>query len=621
MFGQKIWAMDLGRSAVKGVLTSATGDGIEILEADVVPLKGEPPQSGGEPSRDTRLWKAIQEFDDRHRIHKNPIAISIPAQNTLIREIQIALVGKRNVEELVEYEAANAIPFVLDEVFWDYHLFDEGSDPTTRNGLLFAVKKNPIRTYIEAFSQIGADRIVEITMAPIAGLNFLQYQMNGNSCRMLLDVGAENTSLGVTDGERFWMRNVMMGGNHITRMLRDTFDIPFRKAEEAKRNITKSKIAGQLVKAIKPGLHQLVAKIKTNLEYLERQDTDLTCKHVYAVGGSTRLAGMKAQIRQSLGQELSNIQSLKNIFVSPGANSDFIKNNLDRLVVAIGTGIAGLEESKLEASFLPESAARLARVSGTKRFLSAASVMVWALLVLIFFFARGYQKNLEAALESSQDVNQKYSRNMQRLSSAKNTTAVEHEIRWMKDLGEGRTQIPALLSDIIDTFVAASEEGDARFGITKLHCERIRAKNSKDGEVIVNITGKIAIPPEASPKQAYKWLKKRLLRRLRNNPLLARTTGSAEFTDGSPVVTAEDARWTNRVQTNDRLIPVYQEESYAIDKVSSDTKLHLNRKFDGETSQSDYIISRVDVTRWNDEELSFVLKAETPAESISVLAD
>lgn len=613
--------MDLGRSAVKGVLVTSASDGIEILDADVVPLSGSPPKSGGEPSRDTRLWKAIQEFDNRHQIHKNPIAISIPAQNTLIREIQIALVGKRNVDELVEYEAANAIPFVLDEVFWDYHLFDETSDPTTRNGLLFAVKKNPIRTYIQAFSQIGADRIVEITMAPISGLNFLQYQMNDDSCRMLLDVGAENTNIGVTDGERFWMRNIMMGGNHITRMLRDTFDIPFGKAEEAKKNITRSKIAGQLVKAIKPGLHQLVAKIKTNLEYLDRTDLDLSCERIYAVGGSTRLAGMKGQLRQSLGQDLSNIRSLKNIFVSSKADSKFIKNNLDRLVVAIGTGITGLEESKLDASFLPESAARLARVSGTKRFLAVGSIFFWALLITLYVFAQRHDKTLNEALDTAEKVNQKYSQNVQRLSSAKNTSAVEQEIQWMKDLGEGRTQIPALVTDIATIFERASADGESIFGIAEIDSKRIKTRDSSDGEIILNIRGKMEIPPEAGPKDAYTWLKKRLLRRLQNHRPLARSFGSTQFSKNSKIITADDTQWTKHVHSGDLLTAIHRGETYPIEEVKSDTKLQLKRPVKRKSSQTDYIISRVDVTRWEKETLKFELKAEVPADNITVLAD
>jgi type IV pilus assembly protein PilM len=610
--------MDLGRSAVKGVLIAPAKDGVEILDADIVPLTGNPPK-GRETSGDRRVWEALEEFDRRHAIHKRRVAVAIPAQNTLVREIQVALVGKRNLEELVEYEAANAIPFVLDEVFWDYHLFEEAKDESTREGILFAVKKTAIHSYLQALSQIGADRVVEITIAPLADLSFLQFEMGHSGSAMLLDVGAENTSMVATDGSRFWMRNLNLGGNQITWLLRDSFDIPFEQAEEAKQNIARSRLAGELVEAIKPGLHELVAKIKTNIEYLERQGKGVGFDRIYTVGGSSRLAGLKGQIRQSLGQDLEDIRSLEHIFVSSDERVQLIRSNLDRLAVAIGTGIKALDKARVEASFVPESTARLARTSGAKRFLLVLGVFAWLLILPLYYSGQSYRTELQTALNESARVNRLHSSHMQQLNEAKQRELVERELDWLKSLGNGRAQTPALLNEVVRIFEKANEKTGAQFGLTSFTTRRIPTPEveEKSGEVLIEIRGQITVPPEASAKEAYERLKQRLISGLRNSPLLARATGKAQFTDGDRAVSAEDSTWETFVESGDQIVAHKDGIWYNVDKVESDKELLLSQPFAGGDLNSEYTVTRVEVVEWSHRTLRFYVRGEVPAENVT----
>src|SRR5262249_8392582 len=57
---------------------------------------------------------------------------------------------------------------------------------------------------------------------------------------VLLDIGADNTDLIITDGTRIWQRNVPIGGNHFTRALTKELKLTFAKAEHLKRNATKA---------------------------------------------------------------------------------------------------------------------------------------------------------------------------------------------------------------------------------------------------------------------------------------------------------------------------------------------------------------------------------------------
>ncbi|MFW6044762.1 MAG: pilus assembly protein PilM [Planctomycetota bacterium] len=615
MFTRSTWAIDLGHSAIKGVLLRSVKDGVEILDADIMPLEGSPSKSRGEPSRHSRLWTTLRKFDDKHSFHRHPVAISIPAQNTLIREIQIALVGKRDVSELVEYEASNAIPFVLDEVFWDYHLFPAQENEKTRDGIIVAVKKTAIHTYLQAFSEIGADRIVDITLAPLADLGFIEFQIENASSALLLDIGAEHTSLVAIDEEKFWIRNLKFGGNQITWLLRDNFDIPFSQAEEAKRNIARSRMADKLVSAIKPGLHELLGKIKTNLEYIRRQNDDIQFERTFAIGGTSRLTGLKAQIKKSLGRKIADIRTLKGVFVSSDANTDLIKSNLDRLATAIGTGIQATGHGSSKASFLPESTGRLTRMSATKRFLLTAGILTWILLGVVYFFAQDYEARLRSARTETENVNELYSEQMQQMNELQNVEDLENELRWLASFGQDRSQLAALFSTLVDTFENASSETDYQFGLISAECSRSRTEEDDSPIINVTVQGKMQAGSDEEAREAYEILNTAVINQLRDTDPFAIASGTAEFTKDSPVVRGKDTKWDGQIPTGSYISAHRDGEWYRVVEVPDDNRLRLNQSFSEDTMTSNFTVADVRIEEWDHTSFSFKLNASIPAQT------
>lgn len=632
MFAPKIWAIDLGRSALKGVLITPVRDGVEILDADIISLKGDPPEALKEPSRDTRLWDALEEFDKRHRIDKYPVAFAVPAQNALIREIEIALVGKRDVEELVNFEASNAIPFVLDEVLWDYHLFDAKGEEATKRGMIFAVKKTSIHTYLQAFAEADAERIVEITTAPLADLSLLQFETEQQGSALLFDVGAENTCLVSMDGNRFWMRNLGIGGNRITWLLRDEFDIPFDQAEQAKKRIARSEMAEDLVEAIKPGLHELAAELKTTLDYLRRQGEDVSYDRVYAIGGAARLTGLKAQVRQSLKKKLQDIRSLEHIFVSPDIDARIIQKNFDRLAVAIGTGIKALDKTPVKASFVPENVARKTQASTAKRFLFSTGIVLWGIVVIAFLLGVRVKQYLKEAQDHAQNVLATYRENKNALRDATEWEAIEREMDFLPSLSNGRAQTALIFDKVVRVFEEANRHGTVYFQLFSMECYHTKLHNSEKApeddkkeeerktkklastaETVLSVVGQVHTPPGMENKEAYESLNARLKNHLRNSLLLTRSQGKATFEAGKRLVTGSNTRWSETLKEGDEIMAHEDGIWYSLAKVQSDDKLLLNNEFEGGDIKGEFSAARIGVSEWNHLTGEFTIRAEVPS--------
>src|SRR5262249_25023470 len=111
---------------------------------------------------------------------------------------------------------------------------------------LFAMKRDQINRAIMPFTIAGIEVDI-VQMGPIALYNYATFdRMKGEEkgaekgSVVLLDIGADNTDLIITDGTRIWQRNVPIGGNHFTRALTKELKQTFAKAEHLKRNATKA---------------------------------------------------------------------------------------------------------------------------------------------------------------------------------------------------------------------------------------------------------------------------------------------------------------------------------------------------------------------------------------------
>jgi type IV pilus assembly protein PilM len=89
-----------------------------------------------------------------------------------------------------------------------------------------------------------------IQIAPLSLYNYLSFDQFGirigddtvglDEYTIVLDMGADNTTLLVSNGQKIWIRNVPIGGNHFTRALTKEMKLTFAKAEHLKCNATRS---------------------------------------------------------------------------------------------------------------------------------------------------------------------------------------------------------------------------------------------------------------------------------------------------------------------------------------------------------------------------------------------
>ncbi len=132
-------------------------------------------------------------------------------------------------------------------------------------------------------------------MAPIALYNYIATdQLKGSDLKgsvVLLDIGADNTDLIITDGTRIWQRNVPIGGNHFTRALTKELKLTFAKAEHLKRNATKAPDPKAVFTAMRGVFNDFASEINRSIGFysIDQQDVEgRQGRSAWATGSSCR---------------------------------------------------------------------------------------------------------------------------------------------------------------------------------------------------------------------------------------------------------------------------------------------------------------------------------------------
>ena len=113
--------------------------------------------------------------------------------------------------------------------------------------------------------------------------------------------------------------------------------------------------------AVRPAVHELVRDLKTNLTYLDRTAETESYESAFLIGGGAVLPGAREQLSSTLRIEMEDLSELRNMTVSPQADVEFVRANIGRLAVAIGTGLGGLGKDVTGVTFVPKGEVRAAR--------------------------------------------------------------------------------------------------------------------------------------------------------------------------------------------------------------------------------------------------------------------
>ena len=401
MAARSAWGIDIGQAGLKAIQLRFDNDTERAVAVafDYVPHPKILSQPDALPEE--LIPQAIETFLSRNDLKGQAVAISVPGQTALARFIQLPPVQQSKIAEIIKYEAKQQIPFALEDVIWDYQNLSGG---TEANGYmleaevgLFAMKRDQVLHHLRPYTNAKVE-VDLIQIAPLALYNFLAFDRLGigrdeeavgsDEYTIVLDMGADNTTLLVSNGAKIWIRTVNIGGNHFTRALTKEMKLTFAKAEHLKCNATKSPDPRAVFQALRPVFNDYVAEIQRSIGYFSSVNRDAKIARVLGCGNGFKLAGLQKFLQQNLQYEVERVENFQSLTGDAVLNAPLFQENVLSFAVPYGLAVQALGLTRVRTSLLPPEISMTRTIRRKKPYAAAAA----ALLLLGFTLsAAGYQ--------------------------------------------------------------------------------------------------------------------------------------------------------------------------------------------------------------------------------------
>lgn len=438
---QAVWAIDVGQSALKALklVPGETPDQVIAEAFDYIEYPKILSQPDADP--DELVQQALQTLLERNDLKGCKVTVGVPGQAGLVKFIKLPPVEKKRIPDIVKFEARQQIPFALEEVIWDYQQIGDDGDGdeelTMAEVGLFAMKRDQINRAIFPFKAAGIEVDV-VQMTPIALCNAITFdrinkdEKNQGSI-VVMDIGADNTDLIITDGTRIWQRNVPIGGNHFTRALTKELKLTFAKAEHLKRNATKAPDPRSVFTAMRGVFNDISSEVSRSIGFYSSVNRTAKIARIMGLGNGFKLPGLQKFLQQNLNQDVEKFESFNKLTGDEVVNNPQFQENVASFAIAYGLALQGLGKGIIKTNLLPPEIEQTRLIRRKKPWALAASVLLLLGCSAMFMsdyrvWAKVYRPEFDEAVQNADQTTKEGTQYQTEFESAKtafNSTLAE----------------------------------------------------------------------------------------------------------------------------------------------------------------------------------------------------
>ncbi|MEM7626436.1 MAG: type IV pilus assembly protein PilM [Planctomycetota bacterium] len=343
------WGIDVGANAIKAVKLVRSGGDVTVEDFAVMPFK----QVLTTPDLDVdqTIQVQLEAFMLKHEIDKTAVVASVPGNMAFARFAKLPPVEPKKIPDIVKFEAQQQIPFPIEQVEWDYQVFQQDDSPDVEVGI-FAITKERVMQYLANYRIVDM-KVDQLTLSPLAVYNTFNYESPDGEGAIYMDIGTVSTDVIIVEDGGIWLRTLPIGGNNFTEALVKQFKISFPKAEKLKREAATSKYAKQIFQAMRAVFADLVQEVQRSLGFYQSLNRDSNLTRLVGVGSTFRLPGLQKFLKQQLQIDVVRPDSFDRISVADGKRESEFSNHALNMATACGLALQGLGLEKVSANILP----------------------------------------------------------------------------------------------------------------------------------------------------------------------------------------------------------------------------------------------------------------------------
>lgn len=407
---KSIAVLNLGSQRLSGAIFGKAGGDLVLKRYEVIDMSGDP---SVDASRIPQLKAGVQELVNRLKLKGSAVNYAVAGHTVFSRFVKLPPVQGDRMDQIVEFEARQNVPFPINEVIWDYEVVSELGETEV---IMVAIKSDSLNEINDTVRAAGAQTSV-VDLAPLALFNAFRYSYpDVDEPVVIIDLGARSTNVLFVEDGRFFTRNVLVGGATITNAIAKEFSIPFAEAEQQKLSVGFVAQGGAveehsdpgiaaLSKVIRNAVTRLHGEIMRTVNYYRAQQGGSAPTRVFITGGGALLAGMPQFLEEKLKLPVELFNPLRGVQVDRSVNADAAGADAPFLSEIVGLALRGAGACPSEIELVPDVVAN-AR-DGVRRApaLILAGVCLWGALAAGMMYFKNAERVTQEQLTSMQQEN------------------------------------------------------------------------------------------------------------------------------------------------------------------------------------------------------------------------
>lgn len=311
---KEIVGIDIGSSSVKLVQLKEQRGTFHMQNVGIAPLPSEAIVDNTLMDSSS-IVEVIRSLMIGLGITAREAACSVSGNSVIIRKISLPTMPQDELEDQIQWEAEQYIPFDINDVNLDFQILaPDELDPAKMNVLLVASKKDIINDYLALFNEVGLKLVVvDVDAFAVQNAFELNYDVDPGEVIALINIGASIMNLNILrDRVSLFTRDVQMGGNLYTEEVQKQFGV---NTEEAER----LKISGdtpereRLNETISRVNETLALEMRRSLDFYNSTAGEEKISKVFLSGGGAKTTMLLDIVGQRLGLPVEIINPLQKI--------------------------------------------------------------------------------------------------------------------------------------------------------------------------------------------------------------------------------------------------------------------------------------------------------------------
>ncbi len=346
--GKLLIGLDIGTSGIKFCQLKEGKRNFQLVNFGLALL---PPETivDGAPIASNTIVETLRELFSTHRVRGKDVAISVSGHPVIIRKIVLPPMTQEELQESIQWEAEQYIPFDMNDVYLDVEILDKQSvEHNQMDVLLVAAKKDMVNDYVEIVREAGLNpRVVDVDCFSVQNQFEVNYELPLTETVALINIGASVTNINiVARGTTTFTRDISLGGNMYTEEIQKQLDVSYEEAEILKSggelgdtSDADSVIPEEVERVIYGVSENVASEIQRSLDFYTTTNSEGYISKIYISGGTAKIPSLYRIIEQKLGVPVEIINPFKNIEVD-GTRFDLEYLRDVAPMAAVATGLA-----------------------------------------------------------------------------------------------------------------------------------------------------------------------------------------------------------------------------------------------------------------------------------------